>query len=439
MDTHSQPGGLSVTSVVNEVFTFTSTPTPHLTSTALPMILKLKYKSSYIKSSSSSYIKSSSSSRLSVDDLVQADEEAIYQGLDRIWAQLSFSVALSKIIVFVSTGHFTWCMVFLRKQNTYSKTIRESIDIVIITPHQLDSLWQDITAKAVEYGQEYYLTPDGSMLYRSLNSLGLPFIYCRIKYISGCKSKVYAITVPNKNQQVSSTTPTWAVKIVHDDEAFRREAYALEQIHSKWNPTVQKRQFYALGVWHNNTHPNPDNRSRSQQQDVVDWKSKALTSNSIEEEEDSYWWNSVGNATGGDGNGSGGEDGSGGGEDGSGGVIFMRVGIRSLDKIIYTERATPMNQVMKSLHVIHSANIFHCDIRPWNIMEFADGWQVIDFDLSCVPGEEVELTPGSSQYEHRPDDVKMLGDGSSPLNVVWKEEYDTQMMVNSFPLSIYQW
>eukprot|EP01041_Mallomonas_annulata_P020632 gene20632-40468_t len=48
------------------------------------------------------------------------------------------------------------------------------------------------------------------------------------------------------------------------------------------------------------------------------------------------------------------------------------------------ERAAPMNQVMKSLNDIHSANNFHCHMRPWNIMAFADGWQVIDFDLSCA-------------------------------------------------------
>eukprot|EP01041_Mallomonas_annulata_P006799 gene6799-13769_t len=48
------------------------------------------------------------------------------------------------------------------------------------------------------------------------------------------------------------------------------------------------------------------------------------------------------------------------------------------------EREAPMNQVMKSLNDIHSANIFHYHRRPWNIMAFADGWQVIDFALSCA-------------------------------------------------------
>eukprot|EP01041_Mallomonas_annulata_P012239 gene12239-25710_t len=421
MDTHSQPVGLSVMSITDDAFTFISKP--DLISTALPMILEYK----------SSYINKSSSSRSFKDRLIVADKKAINQGLDRIWAQLSFSAALSKIIVFVTTGHFTWCMLFQRNQNVYTKLIRESIDIVSITPHQLDSLWQDITAKAVEQGQEYYLTPDGSMLYRSLNSLELPFIYCRIKYISGCKSKVYAITVPDKKQQVSSTGSTWAVKIVHDDDAFKREANALKKINCKWDPSVQKRQFYALGAWHNTNH---NNRSRRR---MVNWISTALTSDSerlineipailknkkrklellLTEKNNSCWWNTVGDITGNEGEG--------------GGAIFMRVGQRTLNKLRFNERENPMNEVIKSLHVVHSANIFHCDIRPWNIMEFSDGWQVIDFDLCCGTNEEVELIPGTGQYEYRPYDVKMLGDGSSSFNVVWKEVYDTQMMVSSF-------
>eukprot|EP01041_Mallomonas_annulata_P007731 gene7731-15809_t len=409
MDSHSQSEGLSEMSCQEEAFKLTSKP--DLISTALPMLLECK-----------------SEIRVNKERLITTDIDAIHQGLDRIWTHLTFSAALSKIVVFVTTGYFSWCLVFLREIRIFDQSISESLDIVSISPEQLDFLWQDITAMAVKYGKKYYLTPDGPMLYRSLKELGLPCTHCRINYSAGRKSKVYTITLTDKNLEVSSVNPTWAIKIVRDDSNFFRESKTLEKINSQWDHTGTNKTFYALGALDCKLTPNRSWMSErllvnvTQVMKTISKKKRKFADMMA----DGCWWSTLSEVIGEECEGE--EECKGEG----GGAIFMKVGQRTLNQTYSNPQqilSIVGDEIFTSLQAIHASNILHCDIRPCNIMKFDDGWQIIDFDLSCKKGKKIKLIPDTGQFKYCPEDAKALSVGEK---VVWSKQYDNRMLLKCF-------
>eukprot|EP01041_Mallomonas_annulata_P006383 gene6383-12907_t len=396
LDTHIQEQGLSVTSCCDGLFSFGAHP--HVTSTALPMTLMFASKHDHVN---------------------------IIPGLDRIWAQLSFTAALSKVIVFVTTGYFSWCM-HLERFTSNNGGFGERLNIFSVTPEQLDYLWTDITIEAESHnGRDYYLTEDGLMIYSALHEMGLSCINCRITYKAGINSKVYAITLPNEKLVISALEPTWAIKVVKDGRAFQREINALRKVKTAWINEKIGRDFYALSVfdfseksfesWMSDEQTVEVERFVEIAQTIFAEKRKSKANMTAE-----CWWNTLGDVR------------------GKGGAILMKFSQITLSQSFSNEEPVPTriyNQVIESLQVAHSVNICHCDIRSSNVMYFDDGWQLIDFDLSCNDGDEINLNPGSAQFEYSPDDVRKQDYGvfdDYPLQVVWTKKYDDKMAIVCF-------
>eukprot|EP01041_Mallomonas_annulata_P011193 gene11193-23381_t len=409
VDTHAGSEGFSIQSCQNGIFTWGSKP--DLSSSALPMLLEAK---------------AHDNDRPPTDKILQIDKEVILQGLDRLWAQLSFSGVLSKVVVFATTGVFNWCLLFTRSTG-YCEPMVERLDIITISSLQLDSLWEDITTTAVEQGCQYYLTDDGSLVYQSLHKLTIPYLKCRIRYVAGINAKVYTVTLPNDKSEISAIEATWAIKVVRSTEEFRREAEALRDVKLEWDSTTTGRQFYALGASDYNNSSYGSWISQELRNDVASIlqsfpnempsKKRKLRNKSTKKP----WWITIGEA-----------------QEQYGGIIFMKVGEITLAEFlkVSNQDTTPIyDQIIESLNVMHRVNLCHCDIRNCNIMKFDNNWHLIDFDLSCVENAVINVYPDTEQFKSAPDAVQQHINGHKEpgdCGVIWTKDFDIEMARKCF-------
>ena len=394
-------------------------------------------------------------------DLVGIDRDLLVQILDRIYRLRGTYGQLRKFVGFAATSRAAWCFLFSREEQDNPMTgvarFKESLSIWRIYHQDLFHIWASV-ATAASNDASWYLTRDAPFINSALMQLGYHPSLCGVKLeaaSNNCSHKVYHLYLPkpfhslsrNETLALSMNEPDLTVKVHRDSNDFTKEASCITRIRTKLSESeipggVSQSQFYAKNVLRFQSFPDPSmqpldppisQEERSRYATFLDNLDLRISQFPGEPSPDPHptaiaspppppprrppshflccpnLWNLIPLPA-------PLSEGSG------GGVILMRTGRRA--SITQENIDGVILGVQKSLELIHLAGVCHCDIRPSNILEFSDGFQLIDYDQSVALGASFLFRSGAL-FDNRGYRLRGYEEGHE---VRWTEIDDEQML-----------
>lgn len=272
-------------------------------------------------------------------------------------------------------------------------------------------------------GPSSFLTDDAPLLLSSLQALSIDPWICRVHLLDWSQHRVYDITLPEMVQWpkanklspdedwesgktcvgVACDSPTFAMKVVCSNDAFRREAMVLHKI----GPS-----FFICSVGSSRkTNGDLSGVVTDASFNIHNVRAKAL--NSARKGEG--WWRSQnrGRAQG-------------------GGVLVMRVGESKFDleneddeQDTHAWRCAVVNDCLASIELMHSAGYCHTDLRRPNLLQFDQKYVPIDFGDAVKIGEEVSVDEFSEGRKNLVTAAARCTPGST---ICWGKEHDVEML-----------
>ena len=275
------------------------------------------------------------------------------QCLERIIEQFQFRAYLSKIIVYGSTGHYSWCFYFTQK---YSECYGAPIRQLRIFPLSCDSvniLWNSVCNTVAIRGDSYFLTKEAPMIFSVLHGLAptTDLHAIRVHLANLSESPVYYVTVPRIGASIVEETDIegCAIKVVLNRQQFKTEVSMLRKIEESWNLADD---FYYY----------------SDSERLCENKAGTLSVRLTADIDRKYCWLKLPKQF----------------PIENGGIIVMVPGSRTKLNDIKDSTGSVFAQLRDSLRVAHTAGILHCDVSPNNCVLFGNCWQVVDYGLAVT-------------------------------------------------------
>ena len=315
------------------------------------------------------------------------DDLLAFQMLERLVTSMDISHITKRCIIFGATPDLGLVFIGVRHVPTSRQAPhRVSVHLFSVSIKEIIKMW--LMASEVQ-GPSDFLTEDAPLVLNSLHEAGLDPWLCRIRLLEWSQHNVYAVTSPKKyffdkkeSLGVCCDAPEFAIKVVKDDKAFKREHDVLKAT----------KQFYFLGA--------------SCKSGGISMSPKGLSGVCCEDyRAQSGWghWSRDVTAT-------------------TGGVIFMLLGESLPEDLDGGLRIRVINDCIPQLRIIHGMGYVHTDLRLPNILAFSGKYAPIDYGEAVKIGSDVNLTEFS---ERRKVCVMLSPDVSS---IKWGAERDIEML-----------
>jgi hypothetical protein len=334
------------------------------------------------------------------------ENQLILQMLKRLVTSLDFSHILENSIVFGATPTMAFIFVGIRYIPINRRGDNHVSLYLFSVPHKdVIPMWQ--LASRVNSPIDF-LTEDAALVMKGLLSYGCDPWLCRVRLLAWSQFRVYEIALPylvdrpdskkkrgQKTVGVSANTSLIVLKVVGEEDAFRRELAALDAV---------KPSFFVCGISHDGVTIKGAGDVHKFEKSTVkifkDRKGAAV--------DGCGWWRSACQLA-----------------PSSGGVLLMHQGESVPEDPDHDTRTEIVNNCMEALELMHAKGYVHTDLRLPNLLKFDGIYQPIDFGEAVKTGAGVCVDQLSDARRKLVSDAAAKTKGAS---LYWNEHHDIEML-----------
>ena len=348
------------------------------------------------------------------------ENSLVVQMLERLVTSLDISHVLRNSIVFGATPSNGFIFIGTRDVPV-NRGDANKVSLHLFKVSLEDSLYMWQLASNIENASAY-LTSDAPLVLRSLSRLEVDSWLCRIHLLDWSQHRVYDITLPEKVQwpesledlseednaakksciAVECQCPHFAMKVIRDDEAFKRELRVL---------TTIEPGYFISGVSGNGEVTGPLEIS-DQTKKLLAKRRKTLNSS---KEKDKGWWSLKKIST---------------LSHSPGGVLIMRVGENVPHPLDHVSRCTVFTDCIEALQSLHEKGYCHTDLRLPNLLKFDEKYEPVDFGDAVKTGTAVCIED-FSEGRRKLLTAAAAGHTSARNSIEWNVGHDIEMLARA--------
>jgi len=199
-----------------------STAKPDVASLIMPMMMELKGNRNASTRKKKAVVKNQATSFC---------YEVLLQAVDRLVVLSDMRGFYSRVTCYAisSCNAYITTLIVDHKDGK----IRRHIDITRIAHENINKLWIIQTQYAIAY-PKYYVFDDATAIIDALLDFKIQWNVCRVSCVALSSSRVYFVTIPDKNGNLALHSPDFAMKINFNMTRFDNEVKALQDIAAQY-------------------------------------------------------------------------------------------------------------------------------------------------------------------------------------------------------------